>query len=94
MNIKELLSSDAHVSITVTPADLKEFAISLINETLAAKSEQKPVEEYLSPNETASLLGVSKNTLWRWSKSGYLVPVRIGRKTVYKQSEINKIKEL
>ncbi len=94
MNIKELLTSEAHVAIMVTPADLKEFAASIINEVLATKNEQKPVEEYLSPNETALQLGVSKNTLWRWGKTGYLSPVKIGRKIVYKQSEINKIKEL
>ncbi len=93
MNIKELLSSDAHVAIMVTPADLKEFATSIINEVLAAKTEQKPAEEYLSPDETALQLGVSKNTLWRWGKSGYLVPVKIGRKIVYKQSQINEIKK-
>lgn len=93
MSIKELLSSEAHISIVVTPADLREFAISLINETLAAKTEERPAEEeYLSPTDTASMLGVSKNTLRRWAKDGYLVPVKIGRKSLYKLSEINKIR--
>lgn len=92
MNIKELLASGANISISVTPADLKEFAVSIINETLAQKNEQKPVEEkYLSPAETASKLKVSKNTLWRWAKDGYLVPVKIGRKSAYKMSKINEL---
>ena len=94
MNIKELLSSEAQISIVVTPADLKEFAICIVNETLAIKTEQKHDEEvYLSPTETAMKLGVSKNTLWRWAKAGYLVPVKIGRKSMYKISNINKIRE-
>ncbi|MBR2771229.1 MAG: helix-turn-helix domain-containing protein [Bacteroidales bacterium] len=94
MSIKELLSSEAHISIVVTPADLREFAISLINETLAAKSEQKPVEEYLQRSEAARILGVSTNTLWRWAKDGYLSPVKIGHKSAYKLSDINKIRQL
>ena len=93
MNIRDLLTSEAHVSIMVTPADLREFAISLINETLAAKTEEKPSEEYLSTDEAATMLGVSKNTLWRWAKNGYLSPVKIGRKSAYKLSQINKIRE-
>ena len=93
MNIKELLLSGANVSIVVTPADLKEFAVSLIQETLAMKPEEKPAEQYLSPDETATLLKVSKNTLWRWSKSGYLSPIKVGRKSVYTLSEINQIRQ-
>lgn len=92
MNINELLGSGAQVAITVTPADLKEFAVTIINETMAKQPEQK--EEYLTPDQTASTLGVSKNTLWRWMKSGYLTPVKIGRKSVYKKSDITKLKEL
>lgn len=91
MNINELLGSGTQVAITVTPADLKEFAVTIINEALAAKPE--PKEEYLTPDETADHLGVSKNTLWRWMKSGYLCPVKIGRKSVYKLSEIEKLKK-
>ena len=94
MSIKELLSSEAHISIVVTPADLREFAISRINETLAEKSEQKPVEEYLQRSEAARILGVSTNTLWRWAKDGYLSPVKIGHKSAYKLSDINKIRQL
>ena len=94
MNIKELLSSEAHISIVVTPADLREFAISLINETLAAKTEERPAEEeYLSPTDTASKLGVSKNTLWRWAKRGYLVPIKVGGENRYKSTDIDRILE-
>ena len=93
MNIKELLNSEAHISIVVTPADLREFGISLINETMAAKTKEKPSEKYLSTDETAAMLGVSKNTLWRWAKNGYISPVKIGHKSSYKLSDINKIRE-
>lgn len=88
MNINELLSSGANVAITITPTDLKEFALYLIDETLSARHQDSKPETYLTPDEVASKLNVSKNTLWRWNRCDYLNPVRIGRKTLYKASDI------
>lgn len=65
MMIKELLASNenANISVTVSVADLKEFAMFLIDEVQTAKAgEQKP-EEYLTPQEVAEKLKVSTNTL-------------------------------
>ncbi len=89
MNITDLLSAGANVAITITPIDLKEFAMYLIEETLSAKNQDSEPETYLSPDEVAQMIGVSKNTLWRWDKESYLSPVRIGRKTRYKLSDVN-----
>lgn len=89
MNINELLSSGANVAITITPTDLKEFAMYLIDETLSAKEQVPEPERYLTPDETAKMLEVSKNTLWRWDKESYLSPVKIGRKSRYKLSDVN-----
>lgn len=36
-------------------------------------------------------LHVDKSTLWRWAKIGYLVPIEVGGKRFYKQSDIDKI---
>lgn len=89
MNINDLLVSGANVAITITPTDLKEFALMLIDETLAAKNQKPAPETYLTPDDVASALGVSKNTLWRWDKMGYLKPVKVGRKPLYKRSEVD-----
>lgn len=89
MNINELLSSGANVAITITPTDLKEFAMYLIDETLAAKNQVAEPETYLTPDKVSSELGVSTNTLWRWQRTGYLVPVKVGRKSLYKRSEVD-----
>ena len=73
MMIKELLASNenANISVTVSVADLKEFAMFLIDEVQTAKAvEQKP-EEYLTPQEVAEKLKVSTNTLWRWNNTKY-----------------------
>ena len=89
MNIQELLSAGANVAITITPTDLKEFALLLIDETLSARNQETEPETYLTPDDVAGELGVSKNTLWRWDKMGYLSPVKVGRKSLYKRSEVD-----
>ena len=38
--------------------------------------------------EVSSLLRVSRNTLHRWSKSGYLQPIKIGGRVRYLKSDI------
>ena len=90
MNIKELLalSEGANISITVTQTDLKEFALFLIDETLSAMNQ----DTYLTPDDVAGELGVSKNTLWRWDKIGYLSPVKVGRKSLYRKSDIDALR--
>lgn len=53
MRIETLLESGANVAITVTPTDLKEFALSLINEAINIGSKQKTPESYLTQKEAA-----------------------------------------
>lgn len=88
MNIQALLESGANVAVTVTPLDLKEFALFLIGQAKAEESENSQTEIFMTPDEVSKLIGVSKNTLWRWEKEHYLTPVKIGRKSRYKQSDV------
>lgn len=93
MNIASLIESEANVQIVVTLSDLKEFALTIVSEAMAAKEAEKKEEKYLTPDVVADMVGVSKNTLWRWEKEKYLIPIKFGRKSFYKQSDINKILE-
>lgn len=89
MNINELLSGGTNITISINPIDLKEFAMYLIEQAQVNEREKAQEEQFLTPDEVSAKIGVSTNTLWRWEKSGYLVPVRIGRKPLYKLSGIN-----
>jgi len=40
--------------------------------------------------QTQEILNVCSTTLWKYERSGYLMPVRIGKRVFYKQSEIEK----
>ena len=93
MRIETLLESGANVSITVTPTDLKEFALSLINDAIEIGGKQKTPESYLTQKEAAEKLNVSENTLWRWKKAKYLVPSKVGNAVYYKLSDIEKLLE-
>lgn len=56
--------------------------------TLPTASDEPEVEEYLSRDEVAQILGVDISTLWRWAESGYLPCVHFGRKVKYLPSVI------
>ena len=91
MNIENILSSNANVQLVINVADLREYSLSLIDEILAKKEERKPQESYITTNEVAKRLGVDLSTLWRWQKSNYLVPIRIGGRKRFRLSDIERI---
>ncbi len=85
-----LHSGYGQMKLEVTVDDLKEFANELIEK---AKLLRPPKGEvYLSRGEVISLLDVSPTTLWNWSKRGYLVPIKQGRKVVYRESDIKRLR--
>ena len=92
MNIQGLLEAGVNVSVTVSVADLKEFALYLLDEGKELGKAKKEPEQWLTPKEAAEMLGVSGNTLWRWNNTGYLRHTKVGRKPLYKLSDINKLK--
>ena len=92
MNIHELSNLTGNVSVSVTLGDLREFFSEMIAEAAASKERVETEEKFLSVDEVAKELRVSKPTLWRWGKIGYLKPKRIGRKVVYSQRDIENLR--
>ena len=97
MGMKDILSSGANVSITVSADDLRTFfaevAQQVINQEKAAQAAKNDVE-MLNQAQVCSYLGVSKATVWRWEKIGYLKPsTRMGSRPMYLKSEIEKLKK-
>lgn len=92
MNIQELLKAadGANITLSVTPADLKEFALTIIEE---AKKMSKEPEYYITPDEVMKIFKVSRNTLWRWNRDKYLCAVKFGNKIFYRKSDVNKLME-
>ena len=91
MRLSELSNLDANVCVSITLSDLREFLASVVAEAEAAKPSEE--EKYLSADEVAKELQVTKPTLWRWDKIGYLQPIKIGRRIMYRLSDINNLRE-
>lgn len=89
------MRSGANVNITVTPTDLKEFALAIIEEAkeMARAEKENNPGVLMAPPEVIKMLGVSLNTLWRWNRDGYLCTVKLGRKNFYRKSDVEKLRE-
>ena len=89
-NFLDIAEKYPEISLTIKAADL----VHVIEQTVEkAKSEFKPQEEeiFLTPLETARIIGIDRSSLWRWAKTGYLVPIEVGGKRRYRKSEVTKI---
>ena len=93
MSIKELINTDSNVMLVMSAADLKEFALELMDEFVNSSKNDNNTEKYLTTAEVMKLLNVSEPTLWRWSKNGYLPKVKLGRKCFYRENDIIKLVE-
>jgi len=94
MNLLNLLETGSNITVSVSLADLKEFATVLINNTkreleLVVISDK--AETYPSPKQVCEILNVDLSTLWRWNKRGYLCPSEVGGKRRYKMSDVKRI---
>ena len=95
--ISLFLNSDDNVSFTITAKELRMFLQEIvrqeINKDKAAQAARDDVE-MLNQAQVCSYLGVSKATVWRWEKIGYLRPsTRMGARPMYLKSEIEKLKK-
>lgn len=98
ITIESLVEQGANVKLEVTPTDLKMFAESIVQRTIAARQEeldaemQRAAEEtWLNTKQVRELLNVCDGTLNLWAKRGYLVPVKVGNKNMYAKSDIRRI---
>lgn len=88
------LTGNNPVILQISASDLKELVKNMyaeeqqrLNDAIA-KHREKPT---LSRKETAKILGVTLTTLWQWAKEGYLIPVKIGTKVMYKASDVDEL---
>lgn len=91
MNITEI-SSNSQIQLVLNKADLKELFLEWKEES--ELNRKKETETLLTPDEVASKYRISKVTLWRWAKDGLLKPVKMGRKSFYRLSDIERVFDL
>jgi len=92
MKISEIVNQKVPLQVVVNVADLKELFLDWKEES--ELNRKKETETLLTPDEVASKYRISKVTLWRWAKDGLLKPVKMGRKSFYRQSDIERVFDL
>ena len=94
MNIAELIKNGGNAVVMVTTADLKEFALSIVEALRSEETSRKEGEKTISQREAAEYLGKSVGTIIRWGKTGYLQPCSyVGNSPMYSVNDLKKIKE-
>lgn len=95
MDIYSMIEAGGRMKFEVTGEDLCKFAEVLIEKAQELKMrelEMQPKEEtYLTKAQAAEKFGVCETTLWAWDKANYLKPVKIGKRSFYAQSDIDRL---
>ncbi len=90
--IKDLLRDErANVCVTLSLADLRDFVTELLENGTASSpspAEGEHSRELMTRDEVCEYLGVTKPTLHRWNKLGYLKCVKVGSKVRYRREDI------
>ena len=93
--ILECLESGAEVTLSVKAKDLKEFAQLLIDNAAKETTEKQRLideEVYYSTDEVMTKLKIgARSTIYRWISNSYLEPVKIGKKVMFRKSDIDVI---
>lgn len=76
------------ISLNIGANDLINFAREIVNQSKPETIPATPAEKYLTADETADLLKVSRVTLWQWQKKGVLVPRKIGNVLRYTDADV------
>jgi len=74
----------------ISAEELDEIINGAVEKAIAAITPQKK-EMLLSREATAKRLNVDFSTLWRWDKSGFLRPVKIGRAVYYREFDLDRL---
>lgn len=81
----------ANVNVILSLDDLREFVNELLeNGSVAtpAPVEVQRSKELMTRDEVCEYLGVTKPTLHRWNKMGYLTCIKVGSKVRYRREDV------
>lgn len=85
------MESEKNKKVTIT-FGVKEIAKQVLSEIQEQGIYTKTTADDLVPDKRArQIVSVTRNTLYRWEKIGYLIPVRIGAKRMYRISDLEAI---
>jgi len=83
-----------HITIMLTGKGISAIAKAIYDYMgFVDLSEDTPSDEdvLLSKQDVKDKFSVSDTTLWLWGKKNYLVPIKIGRRVMYRSSDIKRL---
>lgn len=89
-----IINGTPGVILQIAAADLRTIVEEVVQnerERIAQTIEQHREKPTMTRAEVAKALNVDASTLWRWAKCGYLTPVKIGSKVLYRASDIERM---
>ena len=98
--VSEVHRTPGHVSFTFTDAGVLAFAKAMQQAGAEERSMEQSTSQTLFPESDGSMISkkdvmtgfnISHTTLWKWQKSGYLVPVKVGKRVYYKRDDIKRL---
>jgi len=66
----------------------EKIAMKVVSILKDERQDKRREEELLTINEVVEKYNVSRSTLQRWEKLEYLLPVRLGKKVLYRTEDI------
>lgn len=89
-----LVNTNANVSVTLSLQDLKDLIEHYAQQITFVQDEPAPedYEKLLTADEVCTELKVSRMTLHRWNKMGYLPCIHVGKSVRYRRSDIENFK--
>lgn len=99
--VSEVCKSPGHVSFTMTDRGMMALIDAIrmmVSENLVTERREgsKSVfpdknDDFVSKKEVMAGYGISHTTLWKWEKTGYLLPVKVGKKVFYRREDLRKL---
>lgn len=76
------------VQLVVNEVELRAIIEDIVTDTIVKYDDSKQEEKYLTTDNVIEILKVTRATLWRWAREEYLVPVKVGKRTLYRESDV------
>lgn len=92
--MQTIIEGNPAITINVNAADLRNVVVEIV------KQERQRIKDAIDASrelptmtrrQAAEALNIHVNTLDRWAADGYVTPVKIGTKVLYKASDIDAI---
>lgn len=90
MDLKQLYEMGGDVHVTVRLEDLRPWRreLTAVAPSPLVSPALPQTGELYTRKQTIALSGVGSSMLWRWAKSGYLVPVEYGGQRRYRVADV------